>query len=457
MTSYWNWGGGYGKGWHRITHNDARCTSTPPTTPVSTSCLDASKYCVTKGVYDGVLRAAQKAVAAPTGARCTSTQLTASGRRQITVNRLASMMFAVAAWELNGGKTNRALSPMTLSRGDNLNRLNRGRDSHNLMLHSHMTLGGYKRAHWNPGVGLWQLDNFSLPAADVNALRYGHAERSDVGKGGFEVAKYLRYSYCLGVPVYDAWFACGGGKCQATHSSRFSAATDSVEVEIVEGLTNPAGGVEERLCRWGIAGIETRCYLYDLDLKEGYVAVKCCPAGGSGVNAYTPEAAPFISFTDAFTDTVAETKFAVWPKVWPSSSSGLVWPTVTAAGSGETAKTIIRAVRAGENARFSPYNDDNDTTNRGIAHHGLTKLASETVTQYEARIEAKIAVLNGGPLTVNNSSVNYGLGAGGLGPEGWFDGLVNGFDLQVYNCAGSIGDTLVESCWVSANGVSGGG
>ena len=61
------------------------------------------------------------------------------------------------------------------------------------------------------------------------------------------------------------------------------------------------------------------------------------------------------------------------------------------------------------------------------------KLASETVAQYEARIEAEIARLNGGPLTVNNSADNYGLNTDGQGPEGWFDSTVNGRDLQIYN------------------------
>ena len=366
------------------------------------------------------------------------------------------MMLAIPAWELNGGKTNRALSPMTLSRGDNM--VNRMGDSNNIELYSHMTLGGYKRAHWNPGIGLWQLDNFKRPPADVDALRYGHAERADVDKGGFEVVKFLRHQYCLGRNPFVAWFACTSGRCQSTHNARYSAVVDSVQVEIVEELTDSAGGVVERLCRWGTTGEKTVCYLYDLGLKEGY-SFACCASGTTysstyvgGYNPYTPEAAPFISFTSTLTDTVAETKFAVWPKVWPSSSSGLVWPSVTAAGLGETVKTIIRAVWVGENARFSPYNDDSNSARKGIAHHGLVKRVGETVASYETRIEAEITRLNGGPLTVNNRATNFGLD--GRGPEGWFDGQINGRDLQVYDCAGVIGDTLMESCWVSTNGVS---
>ena len=167
------------------------------------------------------------------------------------------------------------------------------------------------------------------------------------------------------------------------------------------------------------------------------------------MSPHTPLAAPFISFTDSDTYRDTETKFAVWPKVWPSK--GLVWPTTTAAGAGELTKTIIRAVRVGESARFSPYNDDN-LRGKGIVHHGLTKRVGETVAAFEKRFVAKIAELNSGPLTVNNSSAGFGVNNGGNGPEGWFDRVVNGLDLQLYNCVGSLGDTLDEKCWVSTNG-----
>ena len=369
------------------------------------------------------------------------------------------MMLAISAWELNGGDTSKALAPMTLSRGDNM--VNRKGDSSNIQLYSHMTLSGYKRAHWNPGVGLWQLDYFTEPNAQVDALRYGHAERADVDKGGYEVAKLIRYQYCNNMNPYGRWFACTGGKCQSTHNARYNSTADSFQAEIIDGLGDPTGGTRQRLCRWGTEGLEMTCYLYDLNLKEGHENVDCCPAGTpytsaytGAYNPYTPQAAPFISFTDTTTYRGMDTKFAVWPKSWPLSSTGLVWPTTTAAGSGETAKTIIRAVRTAENARFSPYNDDGDLDNKGIAYHGLTKQSGETVSQYEARIEAKIAQLNGGPLTVNNSADNFGLDDDGPGPEGWFDSLVNGRDLQMYNCPGTIGDELMEACWVSTNAVA---
>ena len=446
--------------WQQARPDRSCTTQAAPATPVSTACATTAKYCATRGVYDAVLRAAQKAITASTGAVCTQAQLTGSGRSQITQNMLASMMLAIPESELltndlTSSYINRALSPMTLSRGDNM--VNRRSDSNNIQLYSHMTLGGYKRAHWNPGVGLWQLDIFTEPRAQVDALEYGHAERADVDKGGYEVAKYIRYQYCRGRNAFGRWVACNNGSCQTRHNNRYNTTTDSFQAEIVEGLTDPTGGVQERICRWGTAGMTMVCYLYDLSLKEGYVKINRSPSGGGGTNPYTPEAAPFISFTDTETYRSKSTKYAVWPKSWPSSSSGLAWPATTAAGSGEAAQTVIRAVRAAEGARYSPYNDDSDPAHRGIAHHGLVKLLAETDDEYEERIEAEIVRLKGGPLTVNNSADNYGLNTGGQGPEGWFDSTVNGRDLQIYNCAGTIGDTLVEACWVSTNATAGSG
>ena len=447
--------------WNQVWPDRSCTTQAAATTPVSTACAASNKYCVTRGVLDAVLRAARKAITSPTGVQCTQTQLTTSGRSQITQNMLASMMLAVPAWELNGGVTSRALSPMTLSRGDNM--VNRTSDSNNIELYSHMSLGGYKRAHWNPGVGLWQLDNFTEPEAQVDALRYGHAERADVDKGGYEVAKYMRYRYCKGMDPFNRWFACSNSRCQNTHDARYVASTDSVQVEAIQELTDPTGGIHQRLCRWGNAGPAMVCYLFDLSLKEGH-ALACCPTGtvyasayAGSYNPYTPEAAPFISFTDTVTSGDFSTKYAVWPKAWPSSSTGLAWPTETAAEAGESSRTIIRAVRSAEGARFSPYNDDSNPAKKGIAYHGVVKLSTETVVQYEARVEAEIVRLNGGPLTVNNRADGYGFGEDGRGPEGWFDSVVNSRDLQLYNCPGAIGGTLIEACWASTNTAAGTG
>ena len=224
-------------------------------------------------------------------------------------------------------------------------------------------------------------------------------------------------------------------------------------VNVVEGLRDSSGGVKPRVCRWGNLGKVVRCFLYDLGLAEGFY--KSIALSGTiyteqvgSYNPFTPLAAPFISFTDDITYPAKKTKFAVWPTVWPSS--GLAWPTVTVAASGEAPKTIIRAAKADRNARFNSFNGDGEA--RIIPFHGLQQGEEEKPAEFEDRLEPKIVEVHGRALKVNNSANNFGLGSDGPGPEGWFDNFVNGRDLQVYNCVGDIDDTLIESCWVSTNG-----
>ena len=416
---------------------------------------------MTRGVYDAVLAAAFNALVAPSGAPCSAVQLASSGREQLTVGLLASMMLAIPVWELNGGVVTRALSPMYLSRGDNL--VNRSSDSNNIQLYSHMTLDGYRRAHWSPGVGLWQIDNFRYRSLGVDTLEFSHAERADVTKAGYEVAKYIRQTYCSGVNHFAPWVACKPNRCVNTANAMVTTVTNrdagrvsvssSVKVNVVEGLRDSSGGVKPRVCRWGNLGKKVRCFVYDLSFAEGFyhsVALSgtiYVESEGS-YNPFTPLAAPFISFTDDITYPAKKTKFAVWPKVWPSS--GLVWPKVTVAGSGETPKTIIRAAKADRNVRFNSLNGNGEE--RIIPFHGLSIGNKEKGAVFEVRLEAEIVEVHGRALKVNNSANNFGLGSDGDGPEGWFDNFVNGRDLQVYNCVGDIDGTLIESCWVSTNG-----
>ena len=88
-----------------------------------------------------------------------------------------------------------ATSPMVLSRWDSLShqlQTHAGEtESLNLRLYSHMDATGYLRAHWSPGVGLWQLDKLN-PAT----IKMNHAERANITKGGIEVAKWLLDGHC---------------------------------------------------------------------------------------------------------------------------------------------------------------------------------------------------------------------------------------------------------------------
>ena len=239
---------------------------------------------------------------------------------------------------------------MTLSRADDWNSIpdeNNGLYSHNDWERD----DGYERAHWNPGVGMWQIDKI-----DTNL---NHAERADTAIGGLLVAKHLRDAYCKGSTSetsemelkkgLNSWVGCGvtkrdktPDKCFKTYQKIF---VDSVPSEskpealrVVRGPgSDRDGGVQDRSCRWGPSGKIFRCYLYNVEEDAGYREGHMPDDTPEGNGEYTPTplAAPFISFTDPFTNI----RYAVFPR--------------STALDGIHDKTIIKAAAVGTGARFS--------------------------------------------------------------------------------------------------------
>ena len=327
----------------------------------SASCdVDPSLAWVTRGAYNGIMTAVDEAFRP-----C----------RDLTKNRLAAIMIAISVHEVNGRRRDIAASPMSLSVNEGVN--NR--------FFSHGTPKQYVNAYWSPGVGLWQLD--TLKNGYVDVVRLNHAERADTAIGGIEVATELRRLYCIGKlfdrpPTPRAWSWIGGiwraceyrNICQQTYQRIYNEKSKSLNVHIVEGWNNTAGGVQKHKCRWD-QGEEMECFLYDTSKPEGNM--------GSGQR---PLAYPFISFTDDETNETLHTRYAVWPKVWPTSTDSMKWPTsvVEPGVSGGVTKTIFRAV-----PKNVPVREADDPT----------------------------------PGTVS-----------GLGPIGWFDNTVNGKTLYIQSC-----------------------
>ena len=271
---------------------------------------------------------------------------------KLTVNRLAAIMLAIPVEEVNENKSE-ATSPMALSRAD-------GWSSRNRNLYSHDTLKGEERAHWNPGVGLWQLDTFT------GATNLNHAQRANTAVGGLVVAKFFRDAFCTGnndnelkKVLDDYWHGCddGGvkGQCYVEYGNIYKADedcsdgmgnidlsdNDCLNVDVKAG-SDKDGGVQARSCRWSGETVVMHCYLYDVDdatKRQGWMGMDDKNGRRIVLNEGTedeevvyksPLAAPFISFTDEKDDI----KFAVFPK----SSTGYD-------------NTIIKAVPKGSGAR----------------------------------------------------------------------------------------------------------
>ena len=267
-------------------------------------------WCVTGTVYEftesTIVMTREAAIQALEEKKCGS----------LTVNQLAGLMLAIPVRELQLANP----SPMSLGRSDNLkqNRTNKA-------LYSRGTRESERRAHWHPGVGLWQLDTFEA------AKNLNHAERADVLMGGKGVAQHIRDHYCDPEnkskwiqKVYGPWLGCidksnssnsDRSLCGSTYSKIYDKAKDSLRVRGTEG-SDRDGGVQDLFCAWGTKKpaahiIGFKCHLYDPMKREGNMHV-ADPEGtdsASRPNGFTPLAVAFISLTSH-----EGIKYAVFPK-----------------------------------------------------------------------------------------------------------------------------------------------
>lgn len=216
----------------------------------------------------------------------------------LTKNKLTALMTSIPYWELLGGDRTVAPSPMTLSRYDTWDL-----QSANHSLFSDGTFSGYKRAHWNPGVGLWQLDTFG-PTLQLN-----HWRRIAPATGGGYIADYLREGWCNGTSsvksrLNGTWFACQTDKCWNTFQEIYKASDDSLVLNRRQGMTSWNGGLTTHSCRYG-SGSGFDCGYVNVNNIEGYALVGT-PSGSSSTSGITPLAKPFMSFNRS------GTKRAIW-------------------------------------------------------------------------------------------------------------------------------------------------
>ncbi|MDH3301926.1 MAG: hypothetical protein OES24_15615 [Acidimicrobiia bacterium] len=263
----------------------------------------ATTYKFTTGTYNGTRSAAQQAVG----------EKTCSG---MSTNRLLALMLAVPVHEVGGGSSSYNPSPMVLSRWDGWS------SSKNRSLYSHTEYGSYKRAHWNPGVGLWQLDTWT------DTVHLNHGQRANTKTGGIYVARYLRDGYCAGLSTLKRrlnsnWYACDQDKCYNTYVDMYNGG--SLKITKTSG-SEWDGGVKSRSCRWGSSSSSWTCYHYDINNRQGSMDTNDLNGDGSR----TPLADDFLSFTQA------SIKRAAWLR-----------------GSTGYDKEIVKAVRTSENARYS--------------------------------------------------------------------------------------------------------
>lgn len=225
--------------------------------------VDSSLYWVTRGAYDGIMTVARSVAALP----CRSPS---PNEGSLSAKKLAAIMIAIAKHEVLGTNppVNKASSPMALS-------VNETAGLSRFYYLKRASGAGYRAAYWYPGVGLWQLDWFGLPAVGVNATGLKHALQADTAaNGGLEAAKMLQWMYCRnnlwtkrsenGLDRYwieQTWAACESGLCKSTFGNIFVSESADLNVHIVEGWNDSDGGDRPERCRWS-DGRLLACFLY---------------------------------------------------------------------------------------------------------------------------------------------------------------------------------------------------
>ncbi|WP_419839544.1 hypothetical protein [Candidatus Poriferisodalis sp.] len=251
-----------------------------------------------------------------------------------TANRLAAIMLAVPLFEVPNIENNTYLryparSPMALSRWD--------RSS---VLYSNNNARPPARAFWNPGVGLWQLDDTWTAAV----LALSHAERAEIHIGGRHVADYLASLLCkrpegdieeeLKKFLDPPWLACVDKdkvprehRCyEWSYLKLWVKATDDLHVTSYStkypGGTldyrsdfSTSGGLSKLKCRWGTSSRSFPCWFYDTENEEGWMLDED-PAAAT--TDQSPLAAPFMSFVDD------RNRFAVFPESFLNSQTTLI-------------------------------------------------------------------------------------------------------------------------------------
>lgn len=195
----------------------------------------------------------------------------------LTPDKLASMAMTPTFSE-TGAPTNRAPSPMTLSRWDNQS-----------TLYAFGSPGTADKAFFHPGVGMWQFDS----AGGWNLTAAGAI---NTGVSAMVALPLLRQRFCAASGTdqerrryaWGPWFGCTSGTaCEDTYNSLLVNGVLTIDQEAVDST----GGMELRTCN--VQGIGTvTCGYVDPAKAQGYKGFTTFPPG----NGVSPLTAPFYVF-----------------------------------------------------------------------------------------------------------------------------------------------------------------
>jgi hypothetical protein len=294
----------------------------------------------------GPLGAVKKAARFALGESYTCMDSGGAPGERFTENSLSAVMLAISYWELASGASDRAISPLALSRADTW----AGRaDGSNHVLYSHNTLPDYKRAHYSSGAGLWQIDNYT----DWDQLNTG--QRIDAYVGGQYIARYLRDANCKGTldeRIKNRWYGCwdesldletASNYCLDKAAQLYVPSSDTLDVEPVDAVWQRDGGATFHACKFSRYGDDWMLCRF-INTTEGVVQGEADLADPEGTGSRNPLAFPFLSVTWYDNDR----SYALWLR------AGTHWE-----GEPDGDQEVVREVPYGLDARQGGqwYND----------------------------------------------------------------------------------------------------
>lgn len=214
----------------------------------------------------------------------------------LTGPRVAAMMLAVVYYE-TGATGTVAPSPMTMSRFD----INAGLFAFN------DPNTAFRRAYFNPGVGMWQFDSAGLGQPHAASYYMNTATGAPAAAAAIVSRWCTAWSQPATYPddlarrayTWLPWNACkplpgqSTGRCEQVHGEIFDGSN------LVNLVTNTAvsrtGGMQARRCQNRATGAVVDCYWVNPALAEGYGAGNVAWANPNSTTG-SPLTAPFYVY-----------------------------------------------------------------------------------------------------------------------------------------------------------------
>lgn len=216
----------------------------------------------------------------------------------ISNNNLAAIIFAVTWAETTGGSLSHTPAPMTIGRADY---------SGTQLWADGVKDSSYKyvRAHWSPGVGVWQLDSAGIGTDTAFYNRVFTNTASEVAAA--EIV--YRYNSVSGSAVdkrkyaWKPWYACGstGATCESIYQTIYNGSTDVISISRDNSVTR-RGGMQIKTCyNVNTPSSTFTCYKYDAALAQGHKGSwYYTPYNGS--STLEPVPLPFYSYYSGTTE-----------------------------------------------------------------------------------------------------------------------------------------------------------